>query len=55
MVKVTNLNKITQSLADDLAWLCNELEIAKPVAIGHSMGGLIVLELAARFPDLLLP
>jgi pimeloyl-ACP methyl ester carboxylesterase len=39
--------------ADDLAWLCRELEIIKPVAIGHSMGGLIVLELAARFPDLL--
>lgn len=38
--------------ADDLAWLSSELEIAKPVSIGHSMGGLIVLELAARFPDL---
>jgi len=38
--------------ADDLAWLCNELEIVKPVAIGHSMGGLIVLELAARFQDI---
>jgi pimeloyl-ACP methyl ester carboxylesterase len=38
--------------ADDLAWLCSELGIAKPVAIGHSMGGLIVLELAGRFPDL---
>ena len=38
--------------ADDLAWLCSKLEIVKPVAIGHSMGGLIVLELAARFPDL---
>ena len=38
--------------AEDLAWLCRELEIVKPVVVGHSMGGLIVLELSARFPDL---
>src|SRR6476659_7787309 len=24
---------------DDLVWLCRELGVAKPVVIGHSMGG----------------
>lgn len=41
------------SLADDLAWLCGELRLEKPVAIGHSMGGNVGLELSARHPDLL--
>ena len=39
-------------LADDLAWLCDELGIAKPVVVGHSLGGLIGVELAARHPSL---
>jgi pimeloyl-ACP methyl ester carboxylesterase len=34
--------------ADDLAWLCQKLGLIKPIVIGHSMGGSIVLELAAR-------
>jgi pimeloyl-ACP methyl ester carboxylesterase len=34
--------------ADDLAWLCAELGISKPVVIGHSLGGMITLTLAAR-------
>jgi pimeloyl-ACP methyl ester carboxylesterase len=38
--------------ADDLAWLFGELELAKPLVIGHSMGGLIALDLAARHPEL---
>lgn len=38
--------------ADDLAWLCRELGLYRPVAVVHSMGA-IGLELAARFPDLL--
>jgi pimeloyl-ACP methyl ester carboxylesterase len=38
------------AFADDLAWLCRELEIERPVVIGHSMGGLIALTLAAHHP-----
>jgi pimeloyl-ACP methyl ester carboxylesterase len=36
--------------ANDLAWLCEKLRLIKPVVIGHSMGGNIALELAARYP-----
>lgn len=38
--------------ADDLAWLCRQLAIARPVVVGHSMGGVIAMELTARHPDL---
>jgi pimeloyl-ACP methyl ester carboxylesterase len=38
--------------ADDLAWLCGELGLYKPVLIGHSLGGMIALDIAARYPDL---
>ncbi len=40
-----------EGFADDLAWLCRELGLYKPVVVVHSMGA-IGLELAARFPDL---
>lgn len=36
--------------ADDLAWLCGQLALNKPVVIGHSMGGVIALQLAAEHP-----
>ncbi|MEJ0017769.1 MAG: alpha/beta hydrolase [Acetobacteraceae bacterium] len=36
--------------ADDLAWLCGELGLVKPLVIGHSMGGIAAFELAGRFP-----
>lgn len=40
-----------EGFADDLAWLCHQLGLYKPVVVVHSMGA-IGLELAARFPDL---
>ncbi len=39
-------------LADDVAWLCRQLSLDKPVVIGHAMGGLVAIDLAARYPDL---
>ncbi len=39
-----------QDFADDLAWMCQRLELAKPVVVGHSMGGIVVFDLAARYP-----
>jgi pimeloyl-ACP methyl ester carboxylesterase len=38
--------------ADDLVWLCAELGLARPVLIGHSMGGTVVFDLALRHPGL---
>ena len=38
--------------ADDVAWLCRELGLEKPIVIGHSMGGMTAIEVAARHPDL---
>jgi pimeloyl-ACP methyl ester carboxylesterase len=39
------------TLADDLAWLCDELGLERPVVVGHSLGGPIAAELAARHPS----
>ncbi len=40
-----------QALADDLAWTCTQLGIGRPVVVGHSLGGLVALELAAAHPE----
>jgi pimeloyl-ACP methyl ester carboxylesterase len=36
---------------DDLAWLCGELHVERAVLVGHSMGGVVALELAGRYPQ----
>jgi pimeloyl-ACP methyl ester carboxylesterase len=36
-----------QALADDVAWMCAQLGVERPVVVGHSLGGLVALELAA--------
>jgi pimeloyl-ACP methyl ester carboxylesterase len=38
--------------ADDVAWLCGQMRLDKPVIIGHAMGGLVAIDLAARYPAL---
>ncbi len=38
--------------ADDVAWLCHELKLRKPVLVGHSMGGIVSFDISARYPEL---
>lgn len=38
--------------ADDLAWICDQIGLEKPVVIGHSMGGIVGFDLAARYTTL---
>jgi pimeloyl-ACP methyl ester carboxylesterase len=40
------------AFAGDVAWLCAELGLQRPVVVGHSMGSLIALEIARAHPDL---
>ena len=39
-------------LADDLAWLCYELGLYRPVVLGRGLGGMVALDLADRYQDL---
>ena len=41
-----------RAFADDVAWVCGRLGLEKPVLIGHSMGGLISLTVAAERPEI---
>jgi len=34
--------------ADDVAYLCRQLKITSPIIVGHSMGGMVAVELAAK-------
>ena len=40
------------AFADDLVWLFAQLGVTKPIVVGHSMGGVIAMVLAARHPDI---
>jgi pimeloyl-ACP methyl ester carboxylesterase len=37
--------------ADDLAFLCERLGLAAAVVVGHSMGGIVALDFAARYRE----
>lgn len=39
-----------ESFADDVAWVCSQLDLDKPVVIGHSMGGSTALAVGANHP-----
>jgi pimeloyl-ACP methyl ester carboxylesterase len=40
------------TLADDVGALCDDLGLDRPVIVGHSLGGMIGIELAAARPEL---
>lgn len=41
-----------EGFADDVAWMCDELDVLEAVVVGHSMGGAVVLALSHARPDL---
>jgi pimeloyl-ACP methyl ester carboxylesterase len=40
------------AFSDDVAWICGQLRLDRPVVVGHSMGGMIAVDLAASHPGL---
>jgi pimeloyl-ACP methyl ester carboxylesterase len=40
-----------EAYSDDVAWLCRALDLDRPVVVGHSMGGMIAVQLAANYPE----
>lgn len=40
------------ALADDVGWMCEQLGLVAPVVVGHSLGGIVALALAAARPEL---
>jgi pimeloyl-ACP methyl ester carboxylesterase len=42
-----------QALADDVGWICEQLGLERAVVVGHSLGGLVALQLAGARPDLI--
>jgi pimeloyl-ACP methyl ester carboxylesterase len=40
------------ALADDVGWMCEQLGLARVVVVGHSLGGIVALALAAARPQL---
>jgi pimeloyl-ACP methyl ester carboxylesterase len=47
----TNDTVSIPSIAEDVIGALDALNVAKAVVVGHSMGGLVVTELGARYPD----
>src|SRR2546427_2365607 len=41
-----------EGFGEDMPWLLNEIGLQRPVLIGHSMGGVITLNLLRRHPDI---
>lgn len=39
------------SIAEDVIGVLDALKVPQAVVVGHSMGGLVVIELGARYPD----
>jgi pimeloyl-ACP methyl ester carboxylesterase len=39
------------TLADDVAWLAGAIGISRPIVVGHSLGAMVAIELAARHPS----
>ncbi len=40
------------AFSDDVVWICRQLRLDRPVVVGHSMGGMIAVDLAATHPGL---